>query len=298
MNSMITSTDHHIIGNYNHTGSPPSNNIHVLRQILLNWNSSEQYPGIPMDILEKLLNGTNVTLEAPTLQSPFFEYMDTIALKVFFYGLYILIFFLGIAGNALVCYVVMRNSSMHTVTNMFITNLAISDIFLCVFAVPFTPLYLLTYKEWVFGTFLCHLVPYAQGMCPLIALLSSACLPSPSPPYICSHIRSGSSAHFSVIWFLMLREWVFGTFLCHLVPYAQGVSVYISAFTLMSIAIDRYFVIIYPFRARMEMRICFIIIITIWLSACLLTLPYGILMGVQEYPEVPITYCEEEWTHD
>ncbi|CAG2180973.1 unnamed protein product, partial [Oppiella nova] len=21
-------------------------------------------------------------------------------------------------------------------------------------------------------------------------------------------------------------------------------------------------------------------------------------MGVQEYPEVPITYCEEEWTHD
>lgn len=37
-----------------------------------------------------------------------------------------------------------------------------------------------------------------------------------------------------------MRKWVFGRVLCHLVPYAQGVSVYISAFTLMAIAIDRF----------------------------------------------------------
>ena len=33
-----------------------------------------------------------------------------------------------------------------------------------------------------------------------------------------------------------------------------GVSVYISAFTLMSIAIDRYFVILHPFKPRMLMK--------------------------------------------
>ncbi len=93
------------------------------------------------------------------------DYLSLMAsLKVFFYCLYVLVFILGIAGNALVCYVVLRNPTMHTVTNLFITNLALSDVLLCVFAVPFTPLYLLTYKEWVFGTALCHLVPFTQSL--------------------------------------------------------------------------------------------------------------------------------------
>ncbi|CAG2160796.1 unnamed protein product [Oppiella nova] len=108
--------------------------------------------------LEMLKNITDGELEASD------EYLSSMkSLKVFFYCVYILIFVLGIAGNALVCYVVIRNSTMHTVTNMFITNLALSDVLLCLFAVPFTPLYLLTYKEWVFGTALCHLVPFVQG---------------------------------------------------------------------------------------------------------------------------------------
>lgn len=84
-------------------------------------------------------------------------------LKVFFYSLYILIFFVGLFGNSLVCYVVFRDKSMHSVTNFFITNLALSDILLCTFAVPFTPLYLLTFKAWLFGALFCHLVPFAQG---------------------------------------------------------------------------------------------------------------------------------------
>ena len=64
----------------------------------------------------------------------------------------------------------------------------------------------------------------------------------------------------------------------------------------MSIAIDRYFVIIYPFKSRMPMKICFIIIVTIWLSSCLLTLPYGIFMDVVEYDER--YYCDEKWPFD
>lgn len=69
--------------------------------------------------------------------------------KIFFYVVYILIFLIGMFGNLLVILVVMRNKSMQTVTNLFITNLALSDILLCIFAVPFTPLYLLTYRSWV-----------------------------------------------------------------------------------------------------------------------------------------------------
>jgi hypothetical protein len=140
-----------------------ANNIAALAAFIKrrgNW-SEDQFANWSSHIYEQLSNNWT---DSQTPYTVTYEYIDTIALKVFFYGLYILIFFLGIAGNALVCYVVLRNPSMHTVTNMFITNLALSDIFLCAFAVPFTPLYLLTYKEWVFGTALCHLVPYAQGL--------------------------------------------------------------------------------------------------------------------------------------
>ncbi len=64
----------------------------------------------------------------------------------------------------------------------------------------------------------------------------------------------------------------------------------------MSIAIDRYFVIIYPFKAQMPMKICFIIIITIWLSAAFLTLPYGIFMEV--ILSEGTLFCDENWPFD
>jgi neuropeptide F receptor len=63
------------------------------------------------------------------------------AVQAVFCMLYTVIFILGIFGNVLVCYVVGRNKAMQTVTNFFITNLALSDILLCTLAVPFTPLY-------------------------------------------------------------------------------------------------------------------------------------------------------------
>lgn len=148
-----------------------------------------------------------------------------------FCAFYLSIFILGIFGNVLVVWIVGRNRHMHTVTNLFIANLALSDVLLCVLAVPFTPLY----------TF--------------------------------------------------LGRWVFGNTLCHLVPYAQGVSVYISTLTLTSIAIDRFLVIIYPFHPRMMIKMCLSIIVSIWTFALLLTLPYGLYMQMEE----PYTFCEEHW---
>lgn len=151
--------------------------------------------------------------------------------------LYTNIFVLGIFGNVLVCYVVFCNKAMQTVTNLFITNLALSDILLCVLAVPFTPLY----------TF--------------------------------------------------LRGWIFGKAICHIVPYAQGCSVYISTLTLTSIAVDRFFVIIYPFHPRMKLSTCISIIISIWVVSLLITTPYGYYVKLysSNYTGTWTTYCEENW---
>lgn len=161
--------------------------------------------------------------------------IENVFVQTSFSLFYIAIFVIGLFGNMLVCYVVYRNKAMHTVTNFFITNLALSDILLCLLAVPFTPLY----------TF--------------------------------------------------LRRWIFGKALCHLVPYAQGVSVYISTFTLTSIAMDRFVVIIFPFRHRMKLSTCILLITSIWTISLLLTLPYGLYVALKYDNDTNISYCEEDW---
>lgn len=157
------------------------------------------------------------------------------AVQAIFTSLYTAILILGLFGNVLVCFVVVRNNTMHTVTNVFIMNLALSDILLCVLAVPFTPIY----------TF--------------------------------------------------LGRWEFGSVMCHAVSYAQCCSVYISTLTLTSIALDRYFVIIYPFYPRMPMRTCVGIILSIWLFSAAVTVPYGYYMELLVNNVTGIELCEERW---
>lgn len=51
-----------------------------------------------------------------------------------------LIFALALLGNALVVYVVARSRAMRTVTNIFICNLALSDLLIAFFCIPVTTL--------------------------------------------------------------------------------------------------------------------------------------------------------------
>lgn len=202
----------------------PTNNI---TSTLENYMKYENVTG-------KLLNATlNPQSVNDTLANKVI--MNNAFVQASFSVFYFAIFVIGITGNVLVCYVVCRNKAMHTVTNLFITNLALSDILLCFLAVPFTPLY----------TF--------------------------------------------------LGRWIFGNLLCHMVPFAQGVSVYISTLTLTSIAMDRFVVIIYPFRHRMKLVTCISLITSIWIISLMLTLPYGLYVALNNYEDPGINYCEEDW---
>lgn len=200
-------------------------------------HNGTSYFGGGVLILTKTLAGDSFELIDEPKVNKTIDIIDTKIVQVAFCTLYAIIFVLGVFGNVLVCYVVFRNKAMQTVTNLFITNLALSDILLCVFAVPLTPMY----------TF--------------------------------------------------LGRWVFGRLLCHLMPYAQGTSVYISTLTLTSIAIDRFFVIIYPFHPRMKLNTCIFIIIFIWVFSLVVTCPYGLFMGLQ-ITNKTWTYCEESWPSD
>ncbi|GAA6084802.1 neuropeptide FF receptor 1 like 2, partial [Tachysurus ichikawai] len=51
---------------------------------------------------------------------------------------YLFIFLLCMVGNGLVCLIVLENRRMRTVTNLFIFNLAVSDLLVGVFCIPTT----------------------------------------------------------------------------------------------------------------------------------------------------------------
>ena len=163
------------------------------------------------------------------------DIMEQWWLRGIFILLYAVIFLLGVSGNSLVVFVVLRNNSMQTITNIFITNLALSDIMMCLLAVPFTPL----------------------------------------------------SA--------FLNSWIFGDALCHIVPMTLGVSVYVSTLTSTAIAIDRYFVIVHPFKPRMKIFVCILLIVAIWIISISISLPLSIYQTVS-LDNVTNTYmCHEFW---
>lgn len=61
---------------------------------------------------------------------------------------YLLILFIGIIGNFMVILVVLLRPQMRTVTNMFIMNLAVADLFVIVFCVPATLLANVLKRKW------------------------------------------------------------------------------------------------------------------------------------------------------
>ncbi|KAH9373653.1 hypothetical protein HPB48_011401 [Haemaphysalis longicornis] len=77
-------------------------------------------------------------------------------------GLYSVIFVFAVVGNVLVLVTLVQNKRMRTVTNVFLVNLAVSDLLLGVFCMPFT-LIGSVLRNFVFGELMCKFIPYLQG---------------------------------------------------------------------------------------------------------------------------------------
>ena len=96
-----------------------------------------------------------------------FDHLTQVALIVAFA---VLILF-GATGNGLVCYVVAKNPSMRTPRNIFIINLAISDLSLCLFTQPFN-LMKVSMPRWNLGEFMCKFVPMFAGTNVFVSTIS------------------------------------------------------------------------------------------------------------------------------
>lgn len=77
-------------------------------------------------------------------------YQHSLLVATVFILAYMLIFSLCMLGNLLVCFIVLKNRQMRTVTNIFILNLAISDLLVGILCLPITLVDNLITGTWSF----------------------------------------------------------------------------------------------------------------------------------------------------
>ncbi|XP_068461520.1 neuropeptide FF receptor 1 like 2 [Clinocottus analis] len=105
--------------------------------------------------VEGSINDTNITF--------FPYYQHSLYVAASYIVAYFSIFLLCMVGNILVCLIVLENRRMRTVTNLFILNLAISDLLVGIFCIPTTLVDNLI-TGWPFSNIVCKMSGFVQGM--------------------------------------------------------------------------------------------------------------------------------------
>lgn len=80
------------------------------------------------------------------------------------YILYSVIFIMACVGNTVVCTVVFTNIRQWTVTNFFIANMAVTDILIAFFCIPFSSVSTFLLLYWPFGSIMCRIVSFSQAV--------------------------------------------------------------------------------------------------------------------------------------
>uniref|UniRef100_A0A8C1QN31 Neuropeptide FF receptor 1 n=1 Tax=Cyprinus carpio TaxID=7962 RepID=A0A8C1QN31_CYPCA len=106
-------------------------------------------------------NNSNVTNHTGITYYPYYQHSLPVAAALTV--AYLFIFLLCMVGNGLVCLIVLENRRMRTVTNLFILNLAVSDLLVGVFCIPTTLVDNLI-TGWPFTNTVCKMSGLVQGM--------------------------------------------------------------------------------------------------------------------------------------
>lgn len=153
--------------------------------------------------------------------------------------LYSVVILFGFLENLIILCVLLKNKHLHTPTNIFIMGLAISDIMLCSFNLPFQLHYQLT------------------------------------------------------------ETWAFGGALCRVIMPTFGVPVFVSSMSILMIAIDRYILIVHPFRKRMSKYMAVAMVVSIAAFTIVLSIPIIVhtRYEVIDFPAIRVykELCIEIW---
>ncbi|XP_058860954.1 prolactin-releasing peptide receptor-like isoform X2 [Acipenser ruthenus] len=92
--------------------------------------------------------------------------------KLLFVPLYCLLVAVACIGNAFLLACIVTDKKLHNATNLFIGNLSVADLLMCLCCVPFTVSYGFEARGWLFGRFMCHFVTLMQTCTVYVSVLS------------------------------------------------------------------------------------------------------------------------------
>lgn len=116
-------------------------------------NESQAWPPSPFD-----LNGSATAANSSNQTEPYYD-MTSNAVLTF---IYFVVCIVGLCGNTLVIYVILRYAKMKTITNIYILNLAIADE-LFMLGLPFLAMQV-ALVHWPFGKAICRVVMTVDGI--------------------------------------------------------------------------------------------------------------------------------------
>ncbi|XP_039920912.1 neuropeptide Y receptor type 5 [Hirundo rustica] len=135
-------------------------------------------------------------------------------MQYFLIGLYTLISLAGFVGNLLILTALLK-CKQKTVINILIGNLAFSDILVVLFCSPFTLTSVLL-DQWMFGTVMCHVMPFLQCASVLVSTLMLISIAAVRYRMIKYPLSSNLTAKQG--YFLIVIIWAFGFTICSPLP--------------------------------------------------------------------------------
>ncbi|OXU27094.1 hypothetical protein TSAR_008399 [Trichomalopsis sarcophagae] len=104
----------------------------------------------------------------------------------------------------------------------------------------------------------------------------------------------------SVLSTLIYHYWLLPNQLCAIFNFFQAVAVFVSAYTLVVISMERYLAIMYLFRPRRGPKYAKLSILIVWLLAIVISLPILIVSDVDQpdmrYEVCDFYTCTEKWS--
>ncbi len=104
------------------------------------------------------------------------------------------------------------------------------------------------------------------------------------------------------LYYQITDSWIFGDLLCRLMFSAFAVPVYVSTLTILLIAYDRYWLIVYPLKERMSLKTAFVLLLLTSVTSVLLSTPVMCFANLQpvNHPDLRIDrkYCIEVWPNE
>ncbi|KAK3093886.1 hypothetical protein FSP39_021468 [Pinctada imbricata] len=193
------------------------------------------------ELIRRLCGSTNGT--AADLSFAITDMLQESQWRIFLISLYTIVIVFGFLENLLVFLVIVSNKQLRTVTNIFISTLAVSDIVICVCSLPF-------------------------------------------------------QLHYGIT-----NHWHFGNVLCRIINPLFAVPIFVSTFTILAIAVERFVLIVFPFKQKMTSRTATTVVIIIVITSVCLSLPVIMYTNFDELnivvPDMNVdihkTYCTEVW---